>query len=104
VAETARPNDKKKLWRTPRGGPDKKCSVEACKRPYRAKGFCYFHFKKWRHGELPHTRYKTCSKAECRKPMVRRGLCETHYDEAFKKAETAAPPQVPPASPAPPAT
>jgi hypothetical protein len=91
VAETTTPtkNTKKKSWRVARGATDKACSVEGCKRPYRAKGFCFFHFKKWRHGELPHSRYKTCSKAECRKPMSRRGLCELHFNEAFKKAEAA---------------
>jgi hypothetical protein len=88
---------KKKLWRAPRGGADKACSVDGCKRPYRAKGFCFFHFKKWRHAELPHSRYKTCSKAECRKPMFRRGLCEAHFNESFKKGEAAA---APPATPA----
>ncbi|HZA52329.1 MAG TPA: vegetative protein [Myxococcaceae bacterium] len=93
---------KKKLWRTPRGGADKTCSVEGCKRPYRAKSFCFFHFKKWRQGELPHGRYKTCSKAECRKPMFRRGLCEAHFNEALKKTTEAAPAAPPPAA-APPA-
>jgi hypothetical protein len=100
VAETTTPA-KKKSWRAPRGSAEQACSVEGCKRPYRAKGFCFFHFKKWRHGELPHSRYKTCSKAECRKPMFRRGLCEQHLNEAFKKGEEAAAP--PPAAPAAPA-
>lgn len=87
MAETT----KKKTWRAPRGTPDLKCSVEGCKRPYRAKGLCFFHFKKWRHGELPHSRYKTCSKADCRKPTFRRGLCETHFNESFgKKPEAGA--------------
>ena len=64
-----------------KGGPDSACSVEGCKRPYRAKGYCYFHFKKWRQGELPHSRYRTCSKAECRQKAVRHGLCEKHGAE-----------------------
>jgi hypothetical protein len=85
VAETT---TKKKTWRAPRS--EGACSVEGCKRPYRAKGYCFFHFKKWRHGELPHARYKSCSKAECKKPTFRRGLCQSHYNEAFnKKAEAA---------------
>jgi hypothetical protein len=89
VAETTAA--KKKTWRSARGGAEAKCSVEGCKRPYRAKGYCFFHFKKWRQGDLPHSRYKTCSKAECRKPAARRGLCETHFAETYKKAEAAAP-------------
>ena len=57
----------------------KKCKVENCKRPYRAKGYCNVHYKKWRTGELPHKRYKTCSVEACRKPMVKWGLCEEHF-------------------------
>lgn len=72
--------------RQPKGGPDNACSVEGCKRPYRAKGYCYFHFKKWRQGELPHSRYRTCSKAECRAKAVRHGLCEKHEAEVYGKA------------------
>jgi hypothetical protein len=100
VAETTSTSTstKKKTWRVPRGGAEKACSLEGCKRPYRAKGFCFFHFKKWRQGELPHSRYKTCSKAECRKPMSRRGLCETHFNEAFKKEGAAPPPAATPAA------
>ena len=66
------PRAKVKGWgRMAKGGPDNHCGVEGCKRPYRAKGWCYFHFKKWRQGELPHSRYRTCSKAECRQKAVR---------------------------------
>ena len=75
----------KKLTKWPRasrGGAEKKCSVAGCKRPYRAKSYCFFHYKKWRQGELPHSRYRTCSKAECRQKVVRHGLCEKHEAEA----------------------
>ena len=73
----------KKGWaRRAKGSPENACAVEGCKRPYRAKGYCYFHFKKWRQGELPHSRYRTCSKAECRQKAVRHGLCEKHEAEA----------------------
>jgi len=73
----------KKGWaRQPKGSPENACTVEGCKRPYRAKGYCYFHFKKWRQGELPHGRYRTCSKAECRQKATRHGLCEKHEAEA----------------------
>ena len=58
----------------------KKCSVEGCKRPYRAKGYCGVHYRKWRRGELGKARYKTCSAEDCLKPMVRWGLCQGHHE------------------------
>jgi hypothetical protein len=85
------PKAKVKGWaRVAKGGPDNHCSVEGCKRAYRAKGWCYFHFKKWRQGELPHSRYKTCGRAECRLKAVHHGLCEKHEAEVYGK-EAAAP-------------
>lgn len=95
---------RKNNWgRAAKGGGEKACSVEGCKRPYRAKSYCYFHFKKWRHRELPHSRYRTCSKADCRKKVARHGLCETHLAEASKGAAPAASAPAPaaPAAPAP---
>ncbi len=82
MAET---QTQKKTYRSPRGGEGKACSVDGCKRPYRAKGYCFFHFKKWRHGELPHSRYTVCSKEQCRKPAMRKGLCEQHFNDTYKK-------------------
>ena len=79
----------KKSYRDARGGADKKCSVEGCKRPYRAKSYCFFHYKKWRQGELPHSRYNTCSKPECRTKVLKAGLCEKHYNETYKKEAAA---------------
>lgn len=79
MAETT---TKKRSWHAPKGGGKKTCSVEGCKRPYRAKGFCFFHYDKWRAGELPHTRYRTCSKPDCRKKAFKGGLCEQHYNES----------------------
>src|SRR5256885_6158198 len=99
--EAKQSGNKQKKWpRRAKGGEDKACSVQGCKRPYRAKGYCYFHFKKWRQGELPHSRYRTCSKADCRKKAVLHGLCEQHYNEAHKKPEAAAPAAPPAAAPA----
>jgi hypothetical protein len=75
---------RKKGWaRRAKGGPETACSVEGCKRPYRAKGYCFFHYKKWRQGELPHARYRTCSKPDCRSKAVRHGLCEKHDAETY---------------------
>ncbi len=63
------------------------CSVQGCKRAYRAKGLCFFHYKKWRRSELEGrpARYETCAKPECKKKVVAHGLCQEHYD-AWKKS------------------
>jgi hypothetical protein len=86
------------------GNGKKACTVEGCKRGYRAKGYCFFHYKKWRHGELPHGRYKTCSTLECRKPATKHGLCEEHFNArvAARKGAPAAPAaEAPETAPAP---
>jgi hypothetical protein len=55
------------------------CSVERCKQPLRAKGYCRKHFMAWRRAELgKHHRYKVCSKEGCRKPRAIGGLCAEH--------------------------
>lgn len=91
MAETEKKKNPHKSWpRAAKGGPDQHCSVEGCKRPYRAKSYCFFHFKKWRKGELPHARYKTCSKPDCRGKAGKAGLCEKHYAETYAKKEEAA--------------
>lgn len=69
----------------------KKCKIENCKRPYRAKSFCNVHYKKWRQGEFQHTRYKTCGNESCRKPMKAKGLCADHFQAEYGKKEEAAP-------------
>jgi len=88
---------KKTTWRAAKGGGKKTCTIEGCKRPYRAKGFCYFHYAKWTDGALPHSRYKTCNKPECKKKQFKSGLCETHYNE-MKGIPAAAPAAAPAAS------
>lgn len=75
------------------------CKIEKCKRPYRAKGYCNVHYKKWRHGEFPHQRYKTCHAEGCRKPMIRWGLCEEHYKAKRGADAQAAPPPLAPTPP-----
>ena len=97
MAEAAKKNPLKKWPRTAKGGGSKTCTVANCKRPYRAKGYCFFHYKKWRRGELPHTRYDTCSQPECRKPAVKHGKCEQHAGTA-KAPEAAAPAAAAPAA------
>lgn len=82
----------------------KKCSVEGCKRPYRAKGYCGVHFHKWRRGELSaKPRYKICSEENCRKPLFKFGLCETHYQTWIVSKKGGAPAEAP-ATEAPPAS
>jgi hypothetical protein len=71
---------------------EKKCSVESCKRPYRAKGYCVTHYKLWRRGELEghKGRYKLCSKEGCKKVAGRFGLCDEHRGVAPKEGEAPA--------------
>jgi hypothetical protein len=75
---------------TPSRG-EKKCSVESCKRPYRAKGYCVVHYQAWRRGEVEghKARYKICSKEACRKPAGRFGLCDEHRGTASAEAPAA---------------
>ena len=59
---------------------DAHCSIDGCKRPYRAKTYCVTHYKAWRRGEMEgHTaRYKICTKEGCKKPRAKGSLCEAH--------------------------
>ncbi len=84
MAETKK--TKKKAPAAKAGGK-KSCTVKGCKRAYRAKGLCFFHYRKWRRGELEGrpARYDTCGKPECKKKVVAHGLCQEHFD-AWKKA------------------
>jgi hypothetical protein len=77
----------KKKAPAPKGNGKKTCSAEGCKRAYRAKGLCFFHYKKWRRGELEAkpSRYDLCSKPECKKKVFQHGLCEEHFT-AWKKS------------------
>jgi hypothetical protein len=67
---------------------EQKCTVANCKRPYRAKGFCVAHYRKWRHGEVEGTksRYKICTKEGCRKPRAQGSLCAEHAGGAAAAA------------------
>jgi hypothetical protein len=59
---------------------ERKCSIEGCKRPYRAKSYCVVHYQNWRRGEMENhkSRYKLCSKEGCKKPSGRWGMCDEH--------------------------
>jgi len=84
MAETIQ---KKTKAPAPKGGGKKACSIQGCKRAYRAKGLCFFHYAKWRRGEMEAKppRYVTCSKPECKKKVAAHGLCQEHFD-AWKKS------------------
>jgi hypothetical protein len=86
----------------PRGKSNgkKTCSVGGCKRGYRAKGYCFFHYKKWRAGELTHGRYKTCSAADCLKKATQHGMCETHHT-TWRTSRKGIKPEAAAAAPAP---
>jgi hypothetical protein len=85
---------KERKSRAPRPkGNGKTCSIEGCKRAYQAKGYCFFHYDKWKSGELPKGRYKTCSKEGCLKKVVAHGLCAEHQPK--KTGEAAAAPAAP---------
>jgi hypothetical protein len=94
MAETQTTKTQKKPP-APKAAGKKSCGVAGCKRAYRAKGYCFFHYKKWRRGELEKSppRYKTCSKEGCKKKVVARGLCQEHYDawKASRKSAKLAP-------------
>ena len=66
---------------------ERSCQVKACKRAYRAKGYCNTHYKKWRRGEYGKARFKTCKDFECFKPMSlnRHGYCEEHFQNYYVK-------------------
>jgi len=84
VAETTKKHkgtQAKKWKRVAKGNGKKACTVEGCKRPYRAKGYCFFHYQHWRKGELGHARYDSCNHEKCTKPQHKAGLCETHWKE-----------------------
>lgn len=70
----------------------KKCSVEGCSKPVKARGLCDNHYKiKQRSGELETEKYlkrgKFCSVENCRNPVYAKGLCTLHYGR-FKKYGT----------------
>ena len=88
MAEKTNKKKAKKIAPAAKGGGKKTCTVAGCKRAYRAKGYCFFHYKKWRRGEIEGRTARwlgTCSKAECKKKAVDHGLCPEHF-EAWKKS------------------
>ena len=95
MAETTATAAKKKTAPQPKGKEGLKCKVEGCKRAYQGKGYCFFHYDKWKAGELPKARYKTCSKEGCLKKVVAHGLCADHQAKKGGEAAPAAAPATP---------
>ena len=91
MTDTTKKTKAKKTAPKAKGGGKKSCKVAGCKRAYRAKGFCFFHYSKWRRGEIESTprRWKGCSKEECKKKVFQHGLCQEHFD-AWKKSRKGA--------------
>jgi hypothetical protein len=94
MAETTEAKPKKKPPTAKSTG--KTCTIEGCSRAYRAKGYCFFHYKKWRRDELEgrSPRYETCGKENCRKKVAVHGMCEEHHaawKASRKSAKLAAP-------------
>lgn len=63
---------------------EKKCSVEGCERPIRARGWCSTHYSKWqRNGDPlkthPSRLRKSCSVDGCAEMVHARKVCHKHY-------------------------
>lgn len=58
----------------------KKCIVENCERPFRARGFCRVHHYRWSaYGDPLGPAPKICSLDGCAGPHYARGWCQRHY-------------------------
>jgi len=64
---------------------NKSCSIKDCKRKWYARGFCKYHYKKFRlTGELqklPPPIPRICKKEGCSEKHSAKGLCQKHYRE-----------------------
>ncbi len=105
MADTDTAKKTKKKAPAAKANGKKSCTVAGCKRAYRAKDLCFFHYKKWRRGELQDRlpRYDTCGKEGCRKKVVGHGMCQEHFDAwkaSRKSAKLAAEPAAAAAAPA----
>lgn len=66
------------------------CSVPGCERPYLAKGWCKFHYRRAYEGRQldapPRGTVRTCSVEDCDQPTNAKGMCPRHYAEAKRRA------------------
>lgn len=60
--------------------PQRRCAVESCERPWRAREWCYMHYQRLqRHGDVEHQRTRNiCSVVGCDAFCVSRGWCSKH--------------------------
>ncbi len=65
------------------------CKANECEREVIAKGYCRKHYRLWKAGEMPKTRYKTCTGDNCRKKRFKGSLCEEHWTAAHGKSAAA---------------
>lgn len=79
------------------------CTATDCKREAFAKHYCRKHYRLWKRGEMPRSRYKTCTFEKCRKRRFRGSLCEEHYAASRSKAPAAAAAPAAPTAPTAPA-
>ncbi len=77
------------------------CKANDCAREAVAKSYCRKHYRLWKAGEMPKSRYKICTEEKCRKPRFHGSLCEAHYTAARAKGAAKAPAAPAPAAPAP---
>ena len=91
MSDTTAKTKAKKAAPKAKGGGKKTCKIQGCKRSYRAKGLCFFHYSQWRRGEIEAKprRWKGCGKEECKKKVFQHGLCQAHFD-AWKKSRKGA--------------
>ena len=70
--------------------PGETCTVDKCKQPVRAKGYCRKHYLAWRRGDVgKKQRYSICSKEGCRKPAIAGGRCAEHKKGGAPAGEAA---------------
>ena len=60
------------------------CKLDYCNDKHKARGYCMFHYQRWKRGK-PLDDYKRqstsgeCSEHECHNNILGRGLCREHY-------------------------
>jgi len=87
TSAAAQPEKRKKHHATTQKRGERKCKMKACKRSYKAKGYCVTHYKEWRNGKFGRARFKTCKDSNCFKPITlnRHGYCEEHFQNYYVK-------------------
>lgn len=59
----------------------RRCSIEGCERPYRARGWCPTHYRRWQvHGDpnIGKQTWDTCIAPDCEKPADAGRYCGAH--------------------------